>query len=64
MPLTSFIENVEKSEMENIFAVVAAVLVLFVTTMARYISVGMAVTLLVAPGVYEFVKRRRQETGM
>jgi hypothetical protein len=54
----------EKPEIDNIFAVVAAVLVLFAATMNPYISVGMAVTLLVAPGVYKFVKRHRQETGI
>jgi hypothetical protein len=52
----------EKPEIDNIFAVVAVVLVLFAATTDPYMSIGMAVTLLVVLGVYEFVKRHRQET--
>jgi len=63
MSLTRFIKNVGKSEMESIFTVVAALLVLFTAMMDPYISVGIAVTLLVALGIYNFVKRQKQENG-
>ena len=60
MPVTSLIENVQKSEMENILAVIAAVLVLFVATIAPYVSLGIVI-LLVGPGIHEFVKKQKQE---
>ena len=63
MSLTRFIKNVVKTEMESIFAIAAAILVLFAVMMDPYISVGIAVTLLVALGIYEFVKRQKQEKG-
>jgi len=61
--LTRFIKNVMKSEMESIFAIAAALLVLFTAMMEPYISIGIAVTLLVALGIYEFIKRQKQEKG-
>jgi hypothetical protein len=61
VPVTSLIENVQKSEMENILAVIAAVLVLFVATIAPYVSLGIAFILLVGPGIHEFVKKQKQE---
>jgi len=63
MSLTRFIKNVVKTEMESIFAIAAATLVLFTVMMDPYISVGIAVILLVALGIYEFVKRQKQEKG-
>ena len=47
--------------MDNIFAVVAAVLVLFVATMAPYVSLGIAFILLVGPGIHGFVNEQKQE---
>ena len=61
MSLTRFIKNVVKTEMESIFAIAAAILVLFTVMMDPYISVGIAVTLLVALGIYKFVKRQERE---
>ncbi len=61
--LTRFIENVVKAKIENIFAITAALLVLFTAMMEPYISVGIAATLLVALGIYRFVKRQKQERG-
>jgi len=63
MSLTRFVKNVIKAEMESIFAIAAALLVLFTAMMDAYIPVGIAVTLLVALGIYEFVKRQKQEKG-
>lgn len=63
MSLTRFIKNVERTEMESIFAVAAALLVLFTPMMDPYIPGGIAVTLLVALGIYEFVKRHKQDKG-
>jgi hypothetical protein len=45
MPLTRFIKNVGKSEMDNIFTVVAALLVLVAAMMYPCISVGIAAAL-------------------
>ena len=59
--LTRFIKNVVKVKIESIFAIAAALLVLFTAMMDPYISFGIAVTLLVALGIYRFVKRQRQE---
>jgi len=61
--LTRFIKNVVKAKIESIFAIAAAPLVLFTAMMGPYISVGIAVTLLVALGIYEFIKRQKQEKG-
>ena len=61
--LTGFIKNVVKAKIESIFAIGAAPLVLFTAMMGPYISVGIAVTLLVALGIYEFVKRQKQDKG-
>jgi Co/Zn/Cd efflux system component len=47
--------------MESIFAIAAALIVLFTAIMDPYISVGIAVTLLVALGIYEFVRKQKQE---
>jgi predicted membrane protein len=63
MSLTRFIKNVVKAKIESIFAIAAALLVLFTAMMEPYISVGIAVTLLVALGIYNFVKRQKQEKG-
>jgi hypothetical protein len=57
--LIRFTKNVMRAEMESIFAIAAALLVLFTTMMDPYISVGIAVTLLVALGIYEFIKNKR-----
>ena len=62
MSLTRFIKNVGKSEVDNIFTVITALLVLFTAMMNPYISVGIVVTLLVAPGIYKFVKRQKRES--
>jgi hypothetical protein len=61
MSLTRFIKNAVKTEMEVIFGVVAALLVLSTAMMDPYVSAGIAVTLLVALGIYEFVKGHRQD---
>jgi O-antigen/teichoic acid export membrane protein len=61
MSLIRLIKNVVKTEMESIFAIVAALLVLFAAMMDPYMSVAIAVTLLVALGTYRFVKRQKQE---
>ena len=47
--------------MESIFAVAAALIVLFTAIMDQYISVVIAVTLLVALGIYEFVRKQKKE---
>jgi len=61
--LTKFIKNVVKAKIESIFAVAAAILVLFTAMMDPYISVVIAVTLLVALGIYKFVERQERERG-
>ena len=61
--LTSVIKNLVKAKIESIFAIAAVLLVLFTAMMEPYISVGIAGTLLVALGIYEFIKRRKQEKG-
>jgi predicted membrane protein len=61
MSPTGFIKNVAKAKVESITAIVAALLVLFTAMMDPYVSAGIAVTLLVALGIYEFVKRQKQE---
>ena len=61
--LTRFVKNVVKAKIESIFAIAAALLVLFTAMMDPYISVGIAATSLVALGIYEFVKRQKQEKG-
>jgi len=61
--LTKFIKNVVKTKIESIFAIAAVILVLFTAMMDPYISVVIAVTLLVALGIYKFVKRQKQERG-
>ena len=63
MSLTKFIKNVTKAKIESIFAIAAALLVLFTAMMEPYISVGIAVGLLVAIGIYKFVNRQKQEKG-
>ncbi len=63
MSLTRFIKNAVKVKMESIFAVAAALLVLFTAMMQPYISVGIAATLLVALALYKFAKRQKQERG-
>ncbi len=59
--LTKFIKNVVKAKIESIFAIAAALLVLFTAMTDPNISVVIAVTLLVALGIYKFVKRQKQE---
>ena len=61
--LTRFIKNVVKAKIESLFAIAAALLVLFTAMMDPYISVGIAFTLLVAPVIYKFVRRQKQERG-
>jgi chromate transport protein ChrA len=61
--LTKFIKNVVKAKIESIFAIAAAILVLFTAMMDPDISVVIAAVLLVAIGIYEFVKRQKQERG-
>ena len=63
MSVTGFSKNVVKAKMESIFAIAAAILVLFTAMINPYISAGIAVTLLVALGIYEFVKSQEQERG-
>ena len=63
MSVTGFIKNVVKAKMESIFAIAAAILVLFAAMINLYISAGIAVALLVALGIYEFVKSQEQERG-
>lgn len=60
---TRFIKNVMKAEIESILAIAAALLVLFTAMMDPYISFGIAVALLVTLGIYEFVKRQKQDRG-
>jgi membrane protein implicated in regulation of membrane protease activity len=47
--------------MEIIFAIAAALIVLFTAMLDPYISVVIAVTLLVALGIYEFVRKQKQK---
>lgn len=47
--------------MESIFAIVAALLVLFTAMLDPYISGGIAVALLVVLGIYEFVRKQKQK---
>ena len=47
--------------MESIFAIAAALIVLFTAIMDPYISVVIAVTLLVALGIYEFFRKQKQK---
>ena len=61
--VSRFIKNVMKARIENIFAIASALLVLFTAMMDPYISFGIAAALLVALGVYEFIKRQKQERG-
>ena len=61
--LTEFIKNEVKAKIESIFTIAAAILVLFTAMMEPYISICIAVTLLVALGIYEFIKRQKQEKG-
>jgi predicted membrane protein len=61
MYLTRFIKNVVKAKIESVFAIAAALLVLFTAMMDPHISVGIAVTVLVILGIYRFVKRQEQE---
>jgi len=61
--LTRFMKNLVKAKIESIFAIAASLLVLFTAIMEPDISVGIAVALLVALGIYEFVKRQKQERG-
>jgi len=63
MSLTRFIKNVAKTEMESILAGAGALLALFMAMMDPYVSFGIAAILLVAIGVYESVKRHKQEKG-
>jgi len=60
MSLTRFIKDVVKAKMESIFAIAAALLVLFTAMMDPYVSIGIAFTLLVALGIYEFVKDKNK----
>jgi len=60
MPLPRFIKNVEEFAIEDIFAVVAALLVLVTAKMGLYVSFGIAVILLAAIGLYVFARRYRQ----
>ena len=57
MSLTRFIKNVVEARMESIFAIAAALLVLFTAMMDPYISIGIAVTLIVALGIHKVVNR-------
>lgn len=61
MSLTRFIKNVVKAKMESIFAIAAALLVLFTAMMDPYVSFGIVVTLLIALGIYEFVKDKKDK---
>ncbi|MGB5925532.1 MAG: hypothetical protein WBH01_05490 [Dehalococcoidia bacterium] len=63
MCLARFIKNVAKAKMDSIFAIAAALIVLFTAMMDPYMSAGIAVTLLVALGIYKLVKRQKQEQG-
>ena len=56
MSLTRFIKNVVKAKMESVFAITAAPLVLFTAMMDPYVSIGIVITLLIALGIYTFVK--------
>ena len=61
--LTRFIKNVVQAKIESIFAIAAALLVLFTAMLDPYISVGIAVTLLVVLAIYKFVERQERERG-
>jgi len=63
MSLTRFIKSVVKDRMESIFAIATTLLVLFTAMMNPHISVGIAISLLVALGMYKFVKGQKQEKG-
>ena len=63
-PLTMFIKNVVKAKMEGIFAITAALLVLFTAMMEPYISVGIAAALFVTLALYKFARRQKQERGV
>jgi len=53
-----------KAKIENIFAITAALLVLFTTMMDPYISFGIAAALFVTLALYKFAKRQKQERGV
>jgi ABC-type nickel/cobalt efflux system permease component RcnA len=57
MSLTRLIKLVVKAKTEGIFAVAAALMVLFTAMMGPYISGGIAVTLIVALGIHKVVNR-------
>ena len=61
--LTVFIKNLLKNRIERIFAVAAALLVLFTAIMDPYISFAIAAVLLVASAIYKFVERQKRERG-
>jgi hypothetical protein len=49
--------------MESIFAIAAALMVLFTAMMDPHISGGIAVTLIVALGIHKLVNRQKPERG-
>jgi predicted membrane protein len=61
--LTRFIKNVVKDKIESIFTIAAALLVMFTAMIDAYISFGIAITLLFVLGIYELVKKQKQERG-
>jgi Co/Zn/Cd efflux system component len=60
---TRFIKNVVKDKIESIFTIAAALLVLFTAIIDAHISFGIAITLLFGLGIYELVKKQKQERG-
>lgn len=63
MSVIGFVNNAVKARMESIFPIAAALLVLFTAMLGPHLSAGIAGTLLVAFGVYEAVRKRKQERG-
>jgi len=63
MSLTRFIKDTAKAKVESVTVIVAALLAFFTAMMYPYISVGTAVILLAAIGLYRSVRKHRQEKG-
>ena len=62
MSVTGFIKSVLKARMESAFAI-AALLALFTAMMSPYVSIAIAVTLLVATGTCESAESQKQDRG-
>jgi O-antigen/teichoic acid export membrane protein len=61
--VSKFIKNVMKAKIEGIFAIAAVLLILFMAITDPVLSASIAAVLLLALGIYEFVRRQKQERG-